>query len=166
MSIADYVILGVLALSMGLSLYRGFALEALSLVTWISSFIIARLFSVPLAVLMGDWIEPPSARQPIAFVMLIIMTLIVGALIKHLVKEVIKATGLSGTDRVLGSAFGLIRGCLLIVIALSVMASITQMPADPWWKSSVLIPHFLLIEEWTTDIGQQIWQKIMTIGAE
>lgn len=151
---------------MALSLHRGFSLEALSLVTWIAAFVIARLFSVPLAVVIAHWIDPPSARQPLAFIALFILTMIVGALIKHLVKEVVKVTGLSGTDRVLGSAFGLVRGCLLIVIALSVLSRMTQMPADPWWNSSVLIPHFMKVEAWTTDTGQSLWQKIMEIGAE
>ncbi|AUM11200.1 CvpA family protein [Ketobacter alkanivorans] len=166
MSIADYVILGSIGLSMALSLHRGFSLEALSLVTWIAAFVIARLFSVPLAIVLADWVDPPSARQPLAFVALFILTMIVGALIKHLVKEVVKATGLSGTDRVLGSGFGLARGCLLVVIALSVLSRMTQMPADPWWKQSVMIPHFMKVEQWTTDTGQLIWTKIMNIGSE
>jgi membrane protein required for colicin V production len=166
MSIADYVILGCIALSMALSLHRGFAIEALSLVTWIAAFVIARLFSVPLAVVLSQWVEPPSARQPIAFVALFILTMIVGALIKHLVKEVVKVTGLSGTDRVLGSAFGLVRGCLLVVVSLAVMSRMTQMPMDPWWKSSILIPHFIVVEEWTSEVGQLVWKKIMEIGAD
>ena len=166
MSIADYVILGIIGLSMALSLHRGFTLEALSLVTWIAAFVIARLFSVPLAIVLSDWVDPPSARHPLAFIALFILTMIVGALIKHLIKEVIKVTGLTGTDRVLGSAFGLVRGCLLVVISLAVLARMTQMPLDPWWKESMLIPHFMMVEDWTAQTGQVIWEKIMDIGAE
>ena len=166
MTIADYVILGSIGLSMVLSLYRGFTLEALSLVSWIAAFVIARLFSVPLAVVISDWVDPPSARQPLAFIALFILTLIVGALIKHLVKEVVKVTGLSGTDRILGSVFGLVRGCLLVVVALAVLSRMTQMPLDPWWKESLLIPHFMMVEAWTAETGQIIWQKIMDIGAD
>lgn len=166
MSIADYVIIGSIVLSMVLSLFRGFTVEALSLATWVAAFVIARLFSVPLAVVFADWIDPPSARQPVAFILLFIATLIVGALIKHLVKHIVKATGLNGTDRALGSVFGLLRGCLLVVIALSLLSRMTQMPSDPWWKQSVLIPHFLMVEEWTTDMGQMLWHELMGIGAD
>jgi len=83
MNIADYVILGAIAVSMALSLMRGFVIEALSLTTWIAAFIIARLFSLPFAVLLTHYVNPPSARQPVAFIALFILTLIVGALIKH-----------------------------------------------------------------------------------
>lgn len=165
MNIADYVILGTIAVSMVVSLMRGFTVEALSLVTWIAAFVIARLFSLPLAVLLADFIDPPSARQPLAFVALFVMTLIVGALIRHLVKQVVNATGLSGTDRTLGTVFGALRGALLVVVALAVLSRTTQMPGDPWWQQSVLIPHFLLVETWTAEVGRELWDKIMAIGS-
>jgi len=165
MNIADYVILGTIAVSMIVSLMRGFTVEALSLVTWIAAFVVARLFSLPMAVLIADFIDPPSARQPLAFVALFVMTLIVGALVRHLVKEVVNATGLSGTDRALGTVFGGLRGALLVVVALSVLSRATQMPGDPWWQQSVLIPHFLLVETWTAEVGRELWDKIMAIGS-
>ena len=165
MNIADYVILGTIAVSMIVSLMRGFTVEALSLVTWIAAFVVARLFSLPMAVLIADFIDPPSARQPLAFVALFVMTLIVGALIRHLVKEVVNATGLSGTDRALGTVFGALRGGLLVVVALAVLSRATQMPGDPWWQQSVLIPHFLLVETWTAEVGRELWDKIMAIGS-
>ncbi len=165
MTIADYVIIATVILSMGLSFFRGFAIEAISLVTWVAAFVVSRLFSVPFAVTLGEWVDPPSARQPIAFVVLFIITLIVGALIRHLVKQVVKATGLSGTDRMLGSVFGLVRGSLIVVVGLIVLSRMTEAPADPWWKSSVLIPHFMMVEAWTEQTGELLWQKLMAVGS-
>ncbi|MEZ5510865.1 MAG: CvpA family protein [Gammaproteobacteria bacterium] len=165
MNIADYVILGTIAVSMIVSLMRGFTVEALSLVTWVAAFVVARLFSLPMAVFIADFIDPPSARQPLAFVALFVMTLIVGALVRHLVKEVVNATGLSGTDRALGTVFGALRGALLVVVALAVLSRTTQMPGDPWWQQSVMIPHFLLVETWTAEVGRELWDKIMAIGS-
>ena len=77
-----------------------------------------------------------------------------------------KVTGLSGTDRVLGSVFGLIRGCLIVVVALAVLSRVTAAPGDPWWRSSLLIPHFVMVEEWTEEMGSLVWDKIMAIGAD
>lgn len=161
MNIADYVILGTIVVSMVLSLMRGFSAEALSLVTWIAAFIIARLFSLPLAVLLIDYVDPPSIRQPVAFVILFVATLIVGALIQHLVKGVVEASGLSSTDRVLGSGFGAARGALIVVVALALLSRFTQMPGDPWWQQSLLIPHFLMVENWTAEMGRLLWDRIM-----
>ena len=53
-----------------------------------------------------------------------------------------------------------------MVIALAVLSRMTQMPLDPWWRESLLIPHFMMVEQWTADTGQVIWEKIMDIGAD
>jgi membrane protein required for colicin V production len=64
----DWGILAVLAISAALSLRRGFVKEALSLVSWIAAFVIARLFSGNLATLLVDYIDTPSARWVVAFI--------------------------------------------------------------------------------------------------
>ncbi len=166
MNVADYIIIGVLVLSMGLAFFRGFAVEALSLIIWIASFVVARLFSSPLAEQLADMIDPPSARVPIAFVTLVILVLLLGALVKHFVKKMVDATGLSGVDRLLGSIFGLVRGSLLVVIGLAVVSRITQMPEDPWWQASLLIPHFMVFEQWTAELGQEIWGSLMSMTSD
>lgn len=166
MNVADFVILGTLSLSVILAFFRGFVVEAMSIVNWIAAFVIARLFSGALALLLTDWVDPPSAREPLAFILLFILTLLVGALVKNLLKNMIKATGLSSMDRMLGSLFGLFRGVLLVVVALSVLSRLTQASTDPWWQRSVLIPHFMVIETWTLETGMALRQKIMGIRAQ
>jgi len=165
MNTADYIILGIIGISSLMSLRKGFTLEAISLATWIAAYVIAKPFSVPLAHLLIDYIDPPSARQPVAFALLFISTLIVGALIKHLSKEVVSATGLSVPDRVLGMCFGATRGVVIIVFCISMVSRLTEIPQDPWWNESVMIPHLLLVETWTTDMGDMAWNKVMTLTA-
>lgn len=165
MNIADYVILGTIAVSMLFSLLRGFTVEALSLATWIAALIIARLFSWPLAELLPDYIDPPSLRQPAAFAALFILTLLVGSLVRHVIKGLVNATGLSATDRFLGTAFGAVRGALFVVVALAVLIRFTQAAGDPWWQQSLLIPHFLMVEGWTADLGANFWNRLMEVGS-
>ncbi|OUS32370.1 colicin V production CvpA [Gammaproteobacteria bacterium 45_16_T64] len=164
MTLIDYIILGVVAVSSLLSLRKGFSNEALSLVTWVSAYVVAKLFSSPLAVLFVEFIDPPSARQPAAFATLFILTLIIGALIKVLFKELISASGLSATDRVLGMVFGAARGLIIVVFVLSMLSRMTDLPQDPWWKESMAIPHLLMVEEWTHEMGRLAWQKVMDLS--
>ena len=160
MNWADWTILVIIGISSLISLKRGFVKEALSLVTWLAAFIIARLFSQPLSVLLEPYIETPSVRIVAAFAILFIVTLIIGVLINKLVGALVDATGLSGTDRVLGIGFGAARGGLIVV---AIIALVGMSPAinDRWWKESQLIPHFVLMEAWTkevaTDVGHLIW---------
>ena len=143
-------------------------MEAISLTTWVAAFIIARLFSIPLAVVLTDYLDPPSVRQPVAFVALFVATLIVGSLIKRLIYELVRVSGLTKTDRVLGMGFGFLRGIILVVVALSFASNMKSMEVskDPWWQQSLLIPKAMMVEKWSADKGTLVWNKIMEISSQ
>lgn len=144
---ADYAVVGIIGLSILISVVRGFVREALSLVTWVAAFWVAFTFYALLASLLVNIIHTPSLQTIVAFAVLFLATLLLGALINYLIAQLIDKTGLSGTDRVLGVAFGFARGVLLVTV-LVMLASLTPLPQDPWWKSSLLIPHFQPIVAW------------------
>jgi membrane protein required for colicin V production len=151
---ADYIILAVIGLSIIISFVRGFVREALSLVIWALAFWVAFVFARPLASLefMTSLIHADSLRTIAAFVILIVITLLIGALINFLIAQLIDKTGLSGTDRILGVVFGCSRGVLLIAVLL-MLGSLTPAPKEAvWWKDSVLIPHFQPIQVWLRDV--------------
>ena len=148
MNLFDFVIAGIVAFSTLISIRRGFVKEALSLVSWIAAFIIARMFSGQLAVLLDTHIASSSLRLGVAFSMLFAATLVVGAMINHLVGEMVRLTGLSGTDRLFGMVFGLARG-LIVIVAVVTIVNVTPLSNDDWWEESMLIPHFMLIAEWS-----------------
>ncbi|MEM5529958.1 CvpA family protein [Gammaproteobacteria bacterium AS21] len=163
MNWADWVILAILAISALFSLRRGFVKEALSLVTWVSAFIVARLFAEALALVLESYIATPSIRMAVAFGSLFVLMLIGGAIVANLFEMLISATGLSATDRILGMGFGIARGALVVVVLVALVA---QTPAvkDLWWGQSQLIPHFVLMETWTKDIASQVGQMIWQVG--
>lgn len=144
---ADFAIVGLLSLSILISIMRGFVREALSLAVWILSFWVALTFSSGFSSLFGEHIKEVSVRIGIAFVILFVLTLAVGGVINFLIGRLIDKTGLSGTDRLLGIIFGAARGMLFVTIFL-LMARLTPMPHDPWWKESRLIPKFNSLEIW------------------
>lgn len=145
---ADWVILGIITLSTVVSIVRGFVKEALSLVSWVLAFIVARMFYVNLATLLEGLIAAPSVRLLVAFALLFVATLIIGALLNHLISALVKTTGLSGTDRVLGMVFGLVRGVILVVVVVALLR-LTPVTQDAWWSESSLISHFEKIEAWS-----------------
>lgn len=144
---ADYTILVVLAFSVIISIIRGFVREAMSLITWVAAFWIAFTFYSILASMLEGDIHSNNLRMIVAFGGLFLATLIIGGLINYLIGHLVDRTGLSGTDRVLGLGFGFARGVLLITVML-MLAELTPMPNDVWWKTSVLIPQFQPVEKW------------------
>lgn len=144
----DYLIIGIIFLSGLISLARGFIKETFSLAAWILAFWVALKFSPQGAVLLdGVAAVPPSLRLGLAFFLLLLGTLLLAAIINHLISQLVKKTGLTGTDRVLGVIFGITRG-IAIVTVLVLLAGMTPMPRDPWWQHSLLLNYFQGLALW------------------
>ncbi len=143
----DYAILTIIGLSVLISIWRGFTKEALSLAGWIIAFIVAMEFVDNLDVLLEPHIQVPSIRQVAAFVILFIATLFLAGFINYLAVQVIKKTGLSGTDRMVGIFFGVARGCMVVAL-LVLVAGLTALPQDPWWHESQFMHYFQDMAIW------------------
>lgn len=143
----DYFIVAVIGLSMLISLLRGFLKEAISLAAWVAAFLIAFAFVEDGAAYLSQYIGIPSVRIILAFGVLFLCTLLLGGLVNIVVAQLVQHTGLSGTDRMLGILFGLLRGIALITI-LVLLAGLTPLPNDPWWQESLFLIHFQKAALW------------------
>ncbi|MBZ0333611.1 CvpA family protein [Marinobacter sp. AL4B] len=144
----DWVIIALISVSTLISLKRGFVREALSLVTWVGAFIIARTFHPQMQALLESSVETPLVRLVAAFAILFFGTLIVGAIVNNLIGHLIRATGLSATDRVLGMGFGLLRGVVVVIVGIA-FTRYTPLAQDTWWQSSVMIDRLAVVEDWS-----------------
>ena len=147
MGYADYVILGIAAISILVGVIRGFIKEVFSLAVWAAAFLVAYHFAGDVADLMVNAIALPSARTAMGFAGLFIAVLLVGGLANYLLGKLVETTGLSGTDRLLGGVFGAARG-LALVVAVLLVSGFTPIPADPWWKESVTIQRLMPLIDW------------------
>ncbi|MCP5419877.1 MAG: CvpA family protein [Gammaproteobacteria bacterium] len=143
----DFLIIGVIVLSMVVSLVRGFLKEAISLATWIVAFVIAFIYVDPAAAHLDFYLGIPSISIILAFGGLFLVTLILGGLVNLTVAQLVKRTGLSGTDRLLGVVFGLLRGGAIVAM-LVLVAGLTPLPQDPWWSQSPLLLQFQEAAMW------------------
>jgi membrane protein required for colicin V production len=147
----DFAILILLGLSMLVSLWRGFTREALSLLAWIAAFWVGFTFAHLPAHYLTGYVSTPSARLALGFLGLFLVTLLLGGVVNYLVCKLVDTTGMSGTDRMLGIFFGLGRGIVLVAL-LVLLAGLTPMPHDPWWKASLFIRHFEQLAIWMRDL--------------
>lgn len=156
----DWLIAGIVVVSALVSLGRGFFKEVLSLVTWVAAVFVAWSFGGALSIHLTPYFETPSVRVMVSCALLFVATLFVGALISRLIGGLIQMTGLSGTDRVLGMAFGGLRGCLLVTAIIGLM-TLAPMEQDPAWQQSVLVPHFLLLADWSKETVMELMSPLM-----
>jgi membrane protein required for colicin V production len=163
MNWADWAIVGIFSLSCLIGLIRGFVREALSLIIWVAAVLVAKIFGGQLEVLLVNQIETPSVRLMTAYAVLFIATLLLGAMVSYLIGALVRATGLSGTDRLLGMVFGAARAFIIVMALLILLPGFIPLKDDEWWQQSQLIPHFLTCEEWVRAAYEQISQWLMTL---
>ena len=150
MDYADITVLAIIAISILVGALRGFVKEAFSLAVWGAAFFVAFQFSGTLALQLDGIVELPSARTAMAFAGLFLAVLLVGGLITYLIGKLVEKTGLSGSDRLLGGVFGGVRGLFLILV-LMLVAGLTPIPTDPWWKESRSIQSLMPLAQWASE---------------
>lgn len=154
----DYLILGIVLASAIIGLFRGFFREIISLVAWIAAFMVAIYLTGPASHLLENSIATPSLRKAVTGTVLFVLVLLLGGIVGFLVGKLVSSSGLAGTDRAIGGVFGLVRGAALVII-LMLLAALTPMPQDPWWRDSQFIPHLEPYALWVknmlpVEIGQ------------
>ena len=152
MSNVDLIIVAVVGISTAISLLRGFVREALSLGVWVLALVVSRVLSDPVADILRPYIENSTMRQGVSYVVLIIATLFIGALLTNAVSDLVRRTGLSSTDRLIGLLFGCARGLIVVMIVVAVMYYLTDFREENWWQESLLIPQVLQLIEWVTPL--------------
>ena len=142
MNIADIVILAVLLVSVLIGLMRGLVWEVLSLLRWVAAFWVASVFGAQVGEIYGQWLHEPAERIVAGSITCFVAVLVVGGLIAWAARRVITFSGLRGGDAVLGMAFGLARGLLLITFVV-LMLGFTPVPREAvWYRGSTLLPAF------------------------
>ena len=111
--------------------------------------------------LLSDYIPVHSTRAAASFVLLFAATLVVGALGSRLVKEIVRATGLSGTDRLLGMVFGAVRGMVIVLVVIGTLHWFEIFSLDEWWQESVLIPHVMMLEDWSRENAESLMSQFL-----
>lgn len=149
MNWVDWIILAVVGVSTLLSLWRGFVKEALSLAAWVVAFFVSVAFAVPLSALLEETIANDGLRYAAAYVILFAVTLMLGSVVNKLLAELIKMTGLSGMDRLLGTVFGMARGMLVVVVAVMVARAL-EMDVHAF-EQSMLLPQVMMVAQWAQD---------------
>ncbi len=131
----DWIFIAVLVISLLVGAWRGLVYEVLSLTNWIVAFVLAQWFAPDVASHLPLGGTTEAVRYAAAFVLVFVVALFAGGLVAFLVRKLVAAVGLRPVDRVLGAAFGLARG-VVVLLALAVVAGMTPVVKSLWWQES------------------------------
>ena len=155
----DIIIVAVFLISAVIALLRGFVREVVSIATWGAALWLAFSQSGQVALLLPETIDVArlsfgdkqygvNLRVIIAFVLIMVGVLILGALINFVLCQFMKAKMLQGLDRMLGVVFGLLRAAVVATLLIMAAAAFTTLPATSTWQSSRLVKPFEQAAVW------------------
>jgi membrane protein required for colicin V production len=131
----DIVLLAVLAMSVLVGLWRGFVFEIVSLLGWVAAFVFANLSASSVSELLPSEQANAAVRYWVAYALVFVIVLIACSLLARMMRALISATPLSLLDRVLGGAFGVARGAVVLV-AFATLVALSPFAHDAWWQQS------------------------------
>lgn len=147
----DFIFVGLIGLSLVISLFRGLVREIISLLTWVIGFWAAFSFSSQLAIYLNPIGGPTAFRLIVAFIMIFLAVWVIGFIVNALVSRVVHQTSFGASDRLLGGVFGILRGVLLVFIII-LLVNITQFATRPAWMHSWFVK---VMTPWTQVVHRE-----------
>lgn len=128
------LLVGLLA-SVLLGAWRGLLTELLALMGWVVACLAARFLGSDVArhVPVGE--AGGQVNLLSGVVLAFVCAWLAWALVSWGISQLIQASGLGGSDRLLGAVFGLVRG-LLAALVIFVLASMTPVAQADVWRAS------------------------------
>lgn len=133
----DYALLGLLGLSALLGFWRGLLSELIALGAWVLAFFAAKTLLPAVQPLAARWVAEPMLQTVLAFGGIFVAVLIVVALARWLLSELIRAAGLGLADRFLGACFGVLRGALIVYV-ITLLVGFSGFAKENWWRNASL----------------------------
>ncbi len=139
MTLFDYAVLGIIAASLLLGMWRGVVSEILALAAWVVAFVVARMYAADVAPAYGKLLPDATLRYVAGFATVGVAVLLVFSIGRLVARLLMKAVGLGWADRSLGAVFGIGRG-VAIALLLVLIGGLTPLPKEAWWRDASLAP--------------------------
>lgn len=141
MAITDWVIVAVLLLCVVQAARRGIFVEAFSLAGIVVGIGVASWNYTRLLPWFTGWLRSQALADAAAFLCIALLVMIAFGIVGRVIRWSMRSIGLGWADRLLGAAFGLLKGGVLVT--LGVMVVVAFWPGSPVLQGSRLGPYFV-----------------------
>ena len=118
MPIIDIIIAVAILISIVVGLFRGFVKEAISIAALLVAIWAALYFGPAMGEVSQSWLSSDELQKWFGRILVFAVILSLGGLLGWGLSKMIRWSALSGMDRFLGSLFGVLRGVLLVAVAI------------------------------------------------
>jgi membrane protein required for colicin V production len=140
-SLLDLLVAIIIGASVAAGFVAGFARVGIGFIAAILGVVFGFWFYGIPAGWMHHYLKSTTASNLIGFLLVFWMFLLAGALLAKLCSKFFRWTGLSWLDRLLGGAFGLVRGAVIAVAIIAVVLAFTPKPMPNWMVQSQVLPY-------------------------
>ncbi len=140
MNATDYVVIVAILISAIVGAARGFLREAIAFGAWLIALFLAWHFSDLIGPHLGGLMSDSEVRPWAARIIIVVLVLLLGAGIGAMLGHFVRLSIFSGMDRLLGFAFGLLRGFVLLGVFV-ILGQLLRLQGEHWWRHSLLIPY-------------------------
>ena len=138
----DWVITAVVVISVVLAAAQGFFVEIFSLVGVVLGYMVAAWQYPRVAALYAPYVKSDWVAEFAGFFTIFLGVVLLAGIVGRIVRWTFKEAGLRWFDRLLGGAFGLVRGLAITAVALLAVTSFA--PDSPWLARSTFGPYLLM----------------------
>jgi|GEM_PF-6012903 len=136
-NLADISILVVLLFSTALSVMRGFFKESLILSSTIISIVLAYHYGAAVGQ-MCTFVQSVYLQNLIGGFLLFILVSFASSLLRYFVLKLFNSGASPLMDRIIGAAYGFVRGSFIVTILVVLMASTPIVEQDIWLESKLI----------------------------
>jgi membrane protein required for colicin V production len=147
----DFGLLGILAIFAAIGALRGLVRSTFFLVNWMLAGATAWLLAAPVASVFKHTIDDPMTRMLTAFVLLFVLVFVLGMFASSVLHRMIESIPLlKASNRLFGGIIGGAVGIVIVVFAF-MLAGLTSLPHNGWWRHSLFAPYFESLATFASD---------------
>lgn len=163
MTPVDYILLGIVLVSVLFGAIRGFLRESIALLGWLVGLWMAWRYAALVQPYLGGLLRDTPLQIWVARLVVLIAVVACAWLLGSLLGYVVQRSGLTlGVDRILGAVFGLVRGAVIVGFAV-MLGEAADLPSEPWWKASKVLPlgqDMAVVLRGYVETGRQVVEDI------
>jgi membrane protein required for colicin V production len=140
-NLLDIVLVIAVAASVVAGFMAGFARVGIGFIAAVSGLLFGFWFYGIPAAWIHRYIHSVTISNLLGFFVVFWGFMAVGSLVGKLLAKLFKWTGLSWLDRLMGGAFGFVRGALIAIAFIAVLLAFTPRPLPNWMVDSQVLPY-------------------------
>lgn len=149
----DYIILGILIISILLGFFKGFIGTSLSLIRFILSISVSVSYSSYATPIASRYVSNPDIASYLGFLLTFVIIFIIFSIFKYYITSMLDSIDKGGVDKVLGLCFGLVRGIAIICIIYVSIAGITGSITNDMSKEKDIVIEKTKMPIWVQSSG-------------